>query len=81
MRVLGTTSFAQGRHLHGTSAESILTAQSRGALRIFRECRRAFSEGYLESEGGSDVGARYFDLWEAGGKSPFEIVRYITPTN
>lgn len=33
----------------------------------------------MESEGGSDVGARYFDLWEAGGKSPFEIVRYTHP--
>jgi len=67
-------------HRHGSVSVSILTAQPRGALRIFRQCRRAFGEGgYLESEGGSDVGARYFDLWEAGGKETFEIVRYTHP--
>lgn len=71
---------SQPGHLHSSSAESILTAQLRGSLRIFRECRRAFgSEGYLESEGGSDVGARHFDLWEAGGKAPLEVVRYTHP--
>ena len=67
-------------HRHGTSSVSVLTAQPRGALRIFHECRKAFGpEGYLESEGGSDVGARLFDLWEAGGKRPVEIVRYTHP--
>jgi len=67
-------------HRHGSSSVSILTAQPRGALRIFRECRRAFGrDGYLESEGGSDIGARHFDLWEGGGKSRLEIIRYTHP--
>jgi hypothetical protein len=67
-------------HRHGSASMSILTAQPRGALRIFRQCRKAFGEeGYLESEGGSDVGARHFDLWEAGAKGTFEVVRYTHP--
>ncbi len=68
------------QHRHGSASVSILTAQPRGALRIFRQCRKAFGEeGYLESEGGSDVGARYIDLWETGGKGTFEVVRYTHP--
>lgn len=71
--------FKQPRFVNA-SAETILTSQVRGALRIFRECRRAFGpEGYLECEGGSDVGARYFDLWASGGKALFELVRYTHP--
>lgn len=67
-------------HLHGDGAESILTAQTRGALRIYRQCREAFGEqGYLECEGGSDVYARLVDIWEAGGKGQFEIVRFTHP--
>lgn len=67
-------------HLHGLSAESILTAQPRGSLRIFRAWREAAGpEAYLECEGGSDVGARHCDLWEAGASGPMEIVRYTHP--
>lgn len=66
-------------HVHGSSAESVLTGQPRGALRIFRECRRALGQsGFLECEGGSDVQGRYFDLWEGQGKSA-EVVRYTHP--
>lgn len=67
-------------HIHGTGAVSVLTAQPRGALRIFRECKRVLGpEGYLECEGGSDIGARHIDLWESSISRPVEIVRYTHP--
>lgn len=67
-------------HRHGNSAVSILTAQVRGMLNIFRECRRVFgADGYLETEGCSDTAARLFDLWESGMNRSANIVRYTHP--
>jgi len=64
----------------GLSSESILTAQSRGAMRILREFRRAAGPtAYLQCEGFSDVQARHVDFWEASSAGAIEIVRYTHP--
>jgi hypothetical protein len=65
-------------HLHGSSALGILTAQVRGARRMYQAWRKiAGEEGFLLCEGGSDVQARYIDLW--GFPRPVETQRYTHP--
>jgi hypothetical protein len=51
-------------HDHGDCALSVLSAQSRGATRLYRTWRNmAGADAFLSCEGGSDVQARWIDLW------------------
>ncbi|MFB3905794.1 MAG: hypothetical protein ACE15E_20285 [Acidobacteriota bacterium] len=54
----------KAEHDHGNSALSALSAQSRGATRLYRTWREmAGPNAFLSCEGGSDVQARWIDLW------------------
>jgi hypothetical protein len=65
------------QHCHGSSALGVLTAQSRGANRIYRAWRQmAGPSSFLCCESGSDVEARNVDLWDW---VPNEILRYTHP--
>ena len=64
-------------HGHGTSALAVLTAQSRGATSLYRAWRTlAGPQAFLSCEGGSDVQARWIDLWHF---DPTEPLRYTHP--
>jgi len=64
-------------HCHGPSALGILTAQSRGATRLYRAWRSAGGANFfLCCESGSDVQARWIDLWQF---TPTEALRYTHP--
>jgi hypothetical protein len=65
------------KHAHGASAVSVLTAQSRAATRLYKNFRRmAGPRGFLTCQGGSDVQARYIDLWHA---PPNDFSRFTHP--
>ncbi len=60
------------------SALTLLTEQSRGATRIYRDFRAVMGPAAFTScESGSDVQARWIDLWHFG--TPNEIWRYTHP--
>jgi hypothetical protein len=65
-------------HSHGTSALALLTAQSRGASRLYRTWREmAGPRAYAACESGSDVQARLIDLWHFSDPTP--VMRYTHP--
>ncbi len=65
-------------HSHGSSALALLTAQSRGASRLYRAWREAAGpKAYSACESGSDVQARLIDLWDFGAPTP--IMRFTHP--
>ena len=65
------------RHSHGGSSLSLLTAQSRGATRLYQAFRSlAGPQGFLSCETASDVQARFIDLWHF---NPTEVLRYTHP--
>jgi hypothetical protein len=64
-------------HSHGGSSISILTAQSRGATRLYRAFHSVVGpKSFLCCESGSDVQARFIDLWHF---NPTEVLRFTHP--
>jgi hypothetical protein len=64
-------------HSHGSSAMGVLTAQARGATRLYRAWHASGGpSAYLCCEGGSDLQARWIDLWQF---APTEVLRYTHP--
>jgi hypothetical protein len=64
-------------HCHGSSALGVLTAQSRGATRLYRAWRTwGGPDFFLSCESGSDVQARWIDMWQF---VPTEVLRYTHP--
>ncbi|HXK61455.1 MAG TPA: hypothetical protein PLP42_16335 [Acidobacteriota bacterium] len=65
-------------HSHGDSSLSALSAQSRGATRLYRTWREmaTSNNGFLSCEGGSDVQARWIDLWHLPAT---ETLRFTHP--
>ncbi len=64
-------------HSHGGSSVAILTAQSRGATELYRHFRDVIGpRAFLSCEGGSDLQARWIDLWHF---EPTELLRFTHP--
>jgi hypothetical protein len=64
-------------HSHGDSALSVLTAQSRGATRLYKAFREVVGpKAFLSCETAGDVQARFIDLWHL---NPNEVLRYTHP--
>ncbi len=54
----------KAEHSHGAGSLAVLSAQSRGATRLYRNWRKtAGNNAFLSCEGGSDMQARWIDLW------------------
>ncbi|MEW5977343.1 MAG: hypothetical protein AB1898_16250 [Acidobacteriota bacterium] len=65
-------------HIHGSSSLGVLTAQIRGARRLYQSWRNlAGPDAFLLCEGGSDVQARHVELW--GFPTPVETQRFTHP--
>lgn len=68
----------QPDHDHGVSALGVLTAQMRGAHRLYDSWRKmAGPRAFLLCESGSDVQARFIDLWHYA--KPTETMRFTHP--